>query len=199
VLNAVETSLLGKVALVTGAGSGLGEATARTLARAGARVAVMDVRQAEAKRVAQTISQEAGGDAARALGIGADVSNWSQVSRAIKAVDSAWGRLDIVVNNAGIDYTLPIPDLTAEQFEKVIGVNLTGAFFVAKAAWPLMVRQEGGHIVNVGSTAGKRGWANAAAYCASKWGLNGLTQALVAEGRPHNIRATLIVPGRNAY
>ena len=96
-LNAVETSLLGKVALVTGAGSGLGEATARTLARAGARVAVMDVRQAEAKRVAQTISQEAGGDAARALGIGADVSNWSQVSRAIEKGET-FGFIKILVH-----------------------------------------------------------------------------------------------------
>ena len=208
-MSTLEVSLRGKVALVTGAGSGLGEVTARVLAEAGACVSAVDVRRAEAERVAQAINQEgearhlslevehcrASAPFPRAIALEADVSNWEQASRAVEATREAWGRVDVAVNNAGIDFTLPVTELTVEQWQRVIGVNLTAAFLISKAAFPIMMKQGGGHIVNISSTAGKRGWSNASAYCASKFGLVGFTQAIVAEGRPYGIRASLIVPG----
>jgi NAD(P)-dependent dehydrogenase (short-subunit alcohol dehydrogenase family) len=100
-----------------------------------------------------------------------------------------------VVNNAAIDHTISIADMSIEQWDQVIGVNLRGPFLTAKAALPVMQRQRSGHIVNVASTAATRAWANASAYHASKWGLVGFGRALGVEGRPYNIRVTTVLPG----
>lgn len=183
----MEMNLNGKVALVTGAGSGLGEATARALARHGCRVACLDVREAAARRAAEQIDG--------AIALGCDVSDAEQAARAVEQVASSLGRLDILVNSAAIDHTYSVEELTVEQWDQVIAVNLRGPFLLAKAALPIMKAQQGGHIVNVASTAAVRAWSGASAYHASKWGLVGFGRGLGVEGRPYNIRVTTLIPG----
>ncbi|HEX6293276.1 MAG TPA: SDR family oxidoreductase [Herpetosiphonaceae bacterium] len=187
----MDETLKGKVALVTGAGSGLGEATARAFARAGCNVACVDLRQAAVERVADDLRAQH----VDSLALACDVSDAEGVARTVAALVERWGRLDVVVNNAAVDHTLSVDEMTVEQWDQVIAVNLRGPFLMAKAALPHMRRQQWGHIVNIASTAAKRAWANAAAYHASKWGLVGLGRALGVEGRPDNIRVTTIVPG----
>jgi NAD(P)-dependent dehydrogenase (short-subunit alcohol dehydrogenase family) len=113
----------------------------------------------------------------------------------VQSVAEQMGRLDIVVNNAAIDHTISIAEMTVPQWDKVIAVNLRGPFLFAKAAFPLLRAQGGGHIVNIASTAATRAWANAAAYHASKWGVVGFSRALGVEGRPYDIRVTTVIPG----
>ena len=187
----VEQSLKGKVAIVTGGASGLGEAVSSVLTQAGASVAVVDLNLEGAEEVASRL--RAAGSNATALA--ADVGDAVQVAKTVKSVVEVFGRIDFMINNAGTDYVLPITDMTVEQWDRVIAVNLRGAFLFAKAVFPIMQQQGGGHIVNVASTAAKRAWANAAAYHASKWGLLGFTRAIGVEGRPHRIKATALVPG----
>jgi NAD(P)-dependent dehydrogenase (short-subunit alcohol dehydrogenase family) len=183
--------LRGKAVLVTGAGSGLGEATARAFGRAGCSVACLDVNGDAAERV----SRDLAADDRRAVAIRCDVTDTAAVFEAVSEVAERFGRLDVVVNNAAIDYTLSIATMTVEQWDRVIGVNLRAPFLFAKAALPVMQRQRSGHIVNIASTAATRAWANAAAYHASKWGLRGFGRALGVEGRPDGIRVTTIIPG----
>lgn len=181
----------GKAAIVTGGGSGLGEATATLLARSGVAVVVADLNKERAEWVAAGLRQEGG----NAIAVGVDVGDAQQVQSVVEAALQAFGRIDFVINNAGTDYVLPITEMTIEQWDRVIQVNLRGAFLFAKAVLPVMQEQGGGHIVNVASTAAKRAWANAAAYHASKWGLIGFTRALGVDGRPHGVKATALVPG----
>lgn len=186
-----DDTLKGKVVLITGAGSGLGEATAHAFARAGCAVTCVDINVPAVARVGADL---AAGDAA-CIALECDVSDAESVFRAVDTTVKRFGRLDIVVNNAAVDHTVSVEAMTIAQWDQVIGVNLRGPFLVAKAALPVMRRQRGGHIVNVASTAATRAWANAAAYHASKWGLIGFSRGLSVEGRPDNIRVTTIVPG----
>lgn len=186
-----ETVLKGKVALITGAGSGLGEATARAFAAAGCMVACVDINQAGSERVSKALQEQD----VRAIAVPCDVSNAEAVFATVKTVEEQLGRLDIVVNCAAIDHTLSVDEMTVEQWDQVINVNLRGPFLFAKAAIPLMRQQHAGHIINIASTAATRAWANAAAYHASKWGLVGFSRGLGVEGRPDGIRVTTIIPG----
>lgn len=186
-----QTDTRGKVALITGAGSGLGEATARAFAEAGFGVVCCDVNAQAAERVAADLQQSD----VPSLAIGCDVGNARDVNRGVETAVERMGRLDVVVSCAAIDHTLSVHDMTIEQWDQVIAVNLRGPFLMAKAAWPHMERQGSGHIVNVASTAATRAWANAAAYHASKWGLVGFSRGLGVEGRQSGIRVTTIIPG----
>lgn len=188
---AVYHRLAGKVAIVTGAGSGLGEATTKALARAGVAVAAADMRADAVQRVVDAIVSADG----KAISLTVDVADPAQVQRCVDATVRAFGRLDVVVNNAGVDYTRPFYELSVEEWDRVLDVNLRAAFLFARAAFPIMREQGGGHFVNVASTAALRGWANCAAYHASKWGLLGFTRGLGVDGRPFNIRATALIPG----
>ena len=183
--------LKGKVVLVTGAGSGLGEATAHAFARHGCSLACVDIHQPAAQRVSEAL----GAYDVPSLTIGCDVSSEANVFAAVARTVERLGRLDVVVNCAAIDHTLSVDEMTVSQWDQVIGVNLRGPFLVAKAALPVMREQRAGHILNVASTAATRAWANAAAYHASKWGLVGFGRALGVEGRPDGIRVTTIIPG----
>jgi len=187
----VDQSLKGKAVFITGAGSGLGQATARAFGRAGCAVACVDVNGAAAGRV----SRDLVADDVPTIALACDVSDAEAVFRTVGETAEQFGRLDVAINCAAIDYTLSVEELTVEQWDRVIGVNLRGPFLVAKAALPLMRRQGSGHIVNVASTAALRAWANAAAYHASKWGLVGFGRGLGVEGRPDNVRVTTIIPG----
>ncbi|BDP44001.1 3-oxoacyl-ACP reductase (plasmid) [Deinococcus aetherius] len=184
-------ALLGQVALVTGASSGLGRATALGLARGGADLILLAHGEADLRKVA---------DEVQALGRRAEVS-------AVDLADSAalldavgpgvegLGRLDILINNAGTDVPGPVVDLDVEDWDRVLGVNLRAPFLLSKVAFGHMQRAGRSTIINVSSVAGKRGWADASAYCTSKFSLTGFTQALAAEGKPHGIRASVVYPG----
>lgn len=184
-------ALRGKVVLVTGAGSGLGEATARAFAEAGASVACLDVNGAAAERMSRELTA---GDVA-SLALACDVSDARAVFGGVERVVQQFGRLDVVVNCAAIDHTLSVAEMSVEQWDQVIGVNLRGPFLMAKAALPVMRRQRSGHIVNIASTAATRAWANASAYHASKWGLVGFGRGLGVEGRADGVRVTTVIPG----
>jgi NAD(P)-dependent dehydrogenase (short-subunit alcohol dehydrogenase family) len=177
-------SLEGKTVLVTGGARGLGAAVCRELARAGARVVVADLNQTGAQSVAESLP-----GAARAVKL--DVTNDGEVAAVVDRI----GRFDVLVNNAAVDFTVPIDELAVAQWDAVINVNLRGPFLMSKHAARIMKAQGGGHIVNIASTASKRAWPNASAYHASKWGLLGLSHALHAELRPHRIKVSAVVAG----
>jgi NAD(P)-dependent dehydrogenase (short-subunit alcohol dehydrogenase family) len=175
-------SLEGKAVLVTGGARGLGAAICRELARGGAQLIVADRNEAGAKSVAESVR-------GRALGL--DVTQEAEIARAFDGL----ARLDVLVNNAAVDFTVPIEELATEQWDAVIDVNLRAPFLLSKHAARLMKAQGGGHIVNIASTAAKRAWPNASAYHASKWGLLGLSHALHAELRPQRIKVSAVVAG----
>jgi NAD(P)-dependent dehydrogenase (short-subunit alcohol dehydrogenase family) len=183
--------LTNTVALITGGGSGLGEATARALADAGASVACLDLQRQHAERVAAQIAT----DGAPAIGLGCDVSDADAVFRSVAQVVERFGRVDIAVCCAAVDWVVSVAEMPVEQWDRALAVNLRGPFLVAKAVWPHMARQRSGQIVNICSTAGVRAWGNAAAYHASKWGIRGFSRGLGVEGREHNIRVTTVIPG----
>jgi NAD(P)-dependent dehydrogenase (short-subunit alcohol dehydrogenase family) len=185
------TELHGRVALITGAGSGLGEATARAFAHAGCSVACLDLNQDGAERV----RAELHGDAVESIALHCDVSNAESVFQAVGSVVERFGRLDIAVNCAAVDYVASVDEISVEQWDRIVGVNLRGPFLVAKAALPTMRQQRYGHIVNIASTAAVRAWGNAAAYHATKWGLIGFSRGLGVEGRANGIRVTTVIPG----
>lgn len=184
-------TLLDQVAFVTGAGSGLGEATARAFADAGTSVACVD-RNADA--IAR-LSRELPANGRDHLALPCDVSDAEAVQRAVDGTIDRFGRIDVAVNCAGIDHTYWLEQLTIEQWDQVIGVNLRGPFLVARAVWTHMRRQGGGHIFNIASTSALRAARGATAYSASKFGLLGLGRALNLEGRQDNIRVTTVIPG----
>jgi NAD(P)-dependent dehydrogenase (short-subunit alcohol dehydrogenase family) len=186
-----ESRLRGKVALVTGGGRGLGQAICEVLAKAGATVVAADVDPNAAQRVANELSSPV----SRCDALELDVRDESSVNAAIEEIMSRHGHLDIVVNNAGTDVTAPFDALAVSDWDNVLAVNLRGPFLVAHAAFPLMRNRASGHIVNIISTAGKRAWANATAYHASKWGLLGFSHALHVEGRECGIKVTAVVSG----
>src|SRR5712672_2757334 len=188
-----EPVLKGKVVLVTGAGSGLGEATAHAFARAGCAVVCIDIHGEAAERVRRDLAGQ--GQDTKCIALQCDVSNAEAVFKRIEAVDAHFGRLDIVANCAAIDHTVSVNEMSIEQWDQVINVNLRGPFLMAKAAMPLMRKHHSGHIFNIASTAATRAWANASAYHASKWGLVGFSRGLGVEGRADGIRVTTIIPG----
>ena len=181
----------GKVALITGGGSGLGEATARVFAEAGFAVAVVDINQSNAQRVCDDLVQQD----RQAIAVRCDASDDQQVFATVERVVAELGRLDVVVNCAAVDYVVSVSGMSVRQWDQIVGVNLRGPFLFAKAAWPHLAAQRSGHIVNIASTAATRAWGNASAYHASKWGLVGFSRGLGVEGREHGIKVTTIIPG----
>lgn len=179
--------LKGKVALVTGGGQGLGFAICSTLAEAGLTVIAADINEQNAMKTSEKI----GGTSE---GIKLDVGNEEEVKSTLDAIIDRHGRLDVLINNAGIDVTKSVEEMTVEEFDRVVRVNLHGPFVLSKYTLPLM-KDKGGHIINITSTAAKRVWANASAYHASKWGLLALSYALFVEARQYNIKVTAVVAG----
>ena len=184
-------SLAGKVALITGGASGLGEQVCRVLARDGVHVIVADLREEPAKAVATDIV-DSGGHASAAP---VDLRDETEVAETVRAVLEERGRIDILVNNAGTDVTVSVEDISVEEWDRILAVNLRGPFLMARTVLPFMQTQRSGHIVNIVSTAAKRAWANASAYHASKWGLLGFSHALHVEARPLGVKVTAVVAG----
>ncbi len=183
--------LVGKVALVTGGGQGLGAAICRMLGEAGAIVVVVDVRVESADNVALEIQADGG----KAIALELDVCNEHQAQSVIDQVLQHFGHLDILINNAGTDVTLPVEELAIADWDRILAVNLRAPFILSKLVLPTMKQRGHGHIVNIASTASKRAWANASAYHASKWGLLGFSHALHVEARPHQIKVTAVIAG----
>jgi NAD(P)-dependent dehydrogenase (short-subunit alcohol dehydrogenase family) len=183
--------LAGKSILVTGGGSGLGAALCQVLAGAGAAIVVGDIRRDSAERIAGLLREEG----AQAHPLAFDVGEPEDARQAIDVAISACGRLDVLINNAGTDITCPIEELDYADWNRVIHTNLYGPFLMSKYAAQHMREQKGGAIVNIASTAARRAWPNASAYHASKWGVLGLSHALHAELRPHNIKVTAVIAG----
>jgi NAD(P)-dependent dehydrogenase (short-subunit alcohol dehydrogenase family) len=186
-----QKKLEGLTALVTGGGQGLGEAICRTLAKEGVEVLIADIQTAAASKVAETICNAGG----KAQSLALNVADRASVARAVEAIERDHGRLDILINNAGTDVTKPIDELSEDEWDRVLHVNLFGPFYLSKKLLPMMEQQGGGSIINIASTAAKRAWANASAYHASKWGLLGFTHALHVEARAKNVRVTALVAG----
>jgi 3-oxoacyl-[acyl-carrier protein] reductase len=182
--------LAGRVAIVTGGGSGIGAATARALAGEGAQVVLAGRHLDSLAAVAGEI-EAAGGSALTAP---TDVRDEAQVNALVDRTLQAFGRVDILVNSAGLSPWINMDEMTAAVWDETLGVNLRGAFLAAKAVWPHMRGQRSGQIFNISSVASFQPYEGQAAYCASKYGLNGLTVVLALEGQPHNIRAYAICP-----
>lgn len=183
--------LVGKVALVTGASSGIGEATAIALALEGASVALVARRADRLEKVFQHISDKSG----QAISIVADVADEIQAHDMVQRVHAQWGRIDILVNNAGIMQLGLIDGANTEEWRGMININLLGLMYATRAALPAMKMQSGGHIINISSTAGLEANANTAVYSATKFAVGAFTEALRKENHSHKIRVTLIEPG----
>lgn len=188
--NPAEAELFaGKTILVTGGASGLGAALCHVLSSCGANIVVGDLNLDKAQTVAALLETPAG----RTHAIGFNVGDPVAAERAIDETVSRFGRIDVLLNNAGTDVTCSIDELSYSDWDRVIRTNLYGPFLLSKYAARHM--KDGGHIVNIASTAAKRAWPNASAYHASKWGLLGLSHALHAELRPKKIKVTAVLAG----
>ena len=182
--------LKGRVVLITGAGRGIGRALAQAFAAAGAKVALLG----KTKKNLLEVQKELKDSGAQTVVLAADVSDEGAVSRAVAAAEQQLGPVDVLVNNAGVFALVPVEKMDALVFDRMIAVNLRGPFLMSRAVLPVMKSRKRGHIVNISSTAGRRGFAGGGAYCASKFGLAGLTEAMRYEARASNVRVTCVYP-----
>ena len=181
------------VGIVTGGGRGIGRGVALALAREGAHVVIADLPSTQQDMEETRALVEAEG--AQALLVHCDVTDWAQVSAIAKAALDRFGRIDVLVNNAGVIGVAPVVAMTEEQWDRVIDVNLKGTFLCSKAVAPHMMERRAGRIVNMSSMAGKRGAPAVAHYCASKFGIIGFTQSLAVELGPFNVTVNAVCPG----
>jgi NAD(P)-dependent dehydrogenase (short-subunit alcohol dehydrogenase family) len=183
-----------KIAIVTGAGRNIGEAIAELYASEGARVAVVDLDEGAARRVADAIN---GKTAGRAIAVGCDVSDSANVQRLVRRVVDEWGGVDILVNNVAITDRTTILELSEEEWDRVIKVTLTSQFLCSKYAAKQMAAQgRGGRIICLSSTSGHRGRKDATAYTAAKGGVLNLVRSMAIQLAPHNIRVNSVTPNR---
>jgi NAD(P)-dependent dehydrogenase (short-subunit alcohol dehydrogenase family) len=187
----VEKPLTEKVALVTGGGRGIGRAIGKALGAAGARVVVTARTQAAIDGVAQEIVDAGGAAAAMAM----DLADESSVRPVFAAVRERFGRLDVLVNNAGIGLYGPVKDVPLEDLDRMVGVNLRGTFLCCQEAMRIMAPQKSGYIINISSVVGFKGYPKQAGYTATKHAVMGLTKSLAVEAQEHGIRTSAILPG----
>ena len=183
-------SLKGKIALVTGAGKGIGKAVAIALAKEGANVGLI----ARTEKDLETVAGEI-----KTLGVKvyyaiADISKMEQVVAAVEKIESELGLIDILINNAGTGTFAKFMEMEPAEWENIIKVNLFGVYYTTRAVLPQMIERQSGDIINISSTAGKNGGAITSAYSASKFAVFGLGESLMQEVRKHNIRVTTLAP-----
>lgn len=183
--------LAGKVAIVTGASSGIGEATAVALASEGASVGLVARRAERLNGLVERIATSGG----QAISCVADVANESEVKAAVDKILTAHSRIDILINNAGVQLLGPIDGADTEEWRRMIDINLLGLMYAVHAVLPTMRSKQSGHIVNVSSVAGRYAFANAGVYCATKWGVCAFSESLRREAIKDKIRVTAIEPG----
>jgi len=186
-----ENPLAGKVALVTGASRGIGLAIARTLGRMGAKLALCA--RDPARLAAATAEFERAGIPAHA--IPTDVTRSADLRSLVQKTEESLGPIEILVNNAGIGYFAPVQEAAEANWDAVLDTNLKAVFLLSRLVAPGMIERRGGHIVNIASLAGKNAFAGGGIYCASKWGLLGLTQCMAEDLRAYGIRVCAICPG----
>lgn len=179
-----------RVALVTGASRGIGRVTVKALAEAGYRV----VATARSGALLDELQQEVEAAGGECLPVVADAADADDAARAVSTAADKFGRLDVLVNNAGIGILGPVVDTSIEDFDRQVASNLRSVFLHTRAAVPLMIAQGGGHLVNIASISGLKGFAGASSYVATKFAAVGFSRALDIELRPHNIKVTAICP-----
>ena len=181
--------LLGQVVIITGAGRGIGRAVVTELALAGARLVLVARRGADLARAAEQVGED------RATVVAGDVTDEATAAAAVARAQEWGGRLDVVVNNAGVGWRGVTHEMPIEAWRRLMEVNLTGVFLFTRAALPVMLAQRRGHIVNIASGAGRLGMAESAAYSASKFGVIGFTEAVGLEVRQSGVKVSVVEPG----
>ena len=184
-------NITGKVVVITGASSGLGEATARLLAKSGA-IVVLGARRSDRIEALAAELKKAGG---QALAVATDVVQRDQVKRLVDTAVESFGRIDVMLNNAGIMPLAPLEQLKVDEWDQMIDVNLKGMLYGIAAALPYMKDQKSGHFINVSSVYGHKLGPDATVYCATKHAVRALSEGLRQEVKPYNIRTTVISPG----
>ncbi len=187
----MNNNIQGKVVVITGASSGLGEATARLLSAEGASV-VLGARRVN--RI-QSLADELTSNGGKALAVITDVTHYDQVKRLVDAAVQAYGRIDVMINNAGLMPQSPLERLKIDEWNMMIDVNIKGVLYGIAAALPYMQQQKSGHIINVSSVAGHKVRPPASVYAATKHAVRALSEGLRQEVKPYNIRTTVISPG----
>ena len=177
--------------MVTGGLRGIGRAIAEQLAGEGAAVAVLSTSEPGSLAVADALRSLGG----RALGLAADVSDPTALDAAVASVEQGLGPVDILVNDAGVALRRPVGEMRDEDWDRVLAINLSGPFYLARRCVPGMAERRWGRVINISSISGRVGTAGMTAYCASKWGLNGFTQALAAEVKERNVLVAAVLPG----
>ena len=191
------TSWKGKTALVTGSTKGIGLAVAEALLNEGMNVAISARTQEDVRAVVAALEAS---HPKRLLGASCDVRSEQEVAALYRSIDETWGGLDVLVNNAGIGFFKKLEEMTLQEWNSILETNLTGVFLCTRAAIPRMRKRGGGYIVNMSSLAGRNAFPTATAYNTSKFGLNGLSEALMQEVRYDGIRVTYLMPGSvNTY
>jgi NADP-dependent 3-hydroxy acid dehydrogenase YdfG len=187
----MSNNIEGKVVVITGASSGLGEATARHLSAQGATV-VLGARRVE--RI-ESLADELSGSGGKALAVATDVTDSDQVKKLVEAAVETYGRVDVMLNNAGLMPHSPLERLKVEDWEQMIDVNIKGVLYGIAAALPFMKEQKSGHFINVSSVAGHKIRAGGVVYAATKHAVRVISEGLRMEVKPYNIRTTVISPG----
>ncbi|HEV2386871.1 MAG TPA: SDR family NAD(P)-dependent oxidoreductase [Candidatus Acidoferrales bacterium] len=190
-MSANRQPLAGQVALVTGSSRGIGWAVARRLGVLGARVSLC-ARSAGPLELARRRLAEQG---VTALATRADVTHPAQIGRLVRATRRALGEIDILVNNAGVGWFGPLAEATEREWDRILNTNLKGPFLMIRAVAPAMIRRRSGNIVNIASLAGKNAFAGGGVYCASKWGLLGMSYSAAEDLRGYGIRVSVVCPG----
>jgi 3-oxoacyl-[acyl-carrier protein] reductase len=185
-----EKPLEGKVALITGANRGIGLAVAHSLAALGASLSLSARDGNRLEAVARELKS-----LTKVVTIPADLTRPAEVATIVPETELALGPVDILVNNAGVGTFSPVQDATESDWDTMLDTNLKAVFLLTRAVAPSMIRRRAGHIVNIASLAGKNAFAGGAVYCASKWGLLGLTQCAAEDLRAHGIRVSAVCPG----
>jgi len=189
----IEMRLNKKITLITGGGQGIGETIARLFAQNGAETIICDINEKRAKNVADKINQNGG----VAISFKTDVACVEEVEKLFGFIKKRYGRLDILVNNAGISPKQKFEEITEDDWDKVLNVNLKGCFLCSKQAFEIMKKIQSGRIINMSSAAGQMGgYASSVHYAASKAGILGFTKALARVGGPYNITVNAIAPGK---
>ena len=186
-----EKVLAGKAALVTGASRGIGFAIARKLGLMGAKVAIC---ARDAKKL-EDAAARLRNDGVEVLAATADVASAAEIASLVTKTEKALGSIEILVNNAGVGYFGPVQEADEQNWDSVLDTNLKSVFLLSKAVAPGMIERRAGHIINIGSLAGKNAFKNGSIYCASKWGLMGLTECMAEDLREFGIRVSVICPG----
>jgi len=187
----MSAQLDGKVAVVTGAGRGIGRVIAQTLAASGIHI----VAAARTAEEIDSLADEITGAGGKAIAVRTDVTDEAGVEELFGVIDDKCGRIDILINNAGMGVFSHIVDCSSEDFDRVLAVNAGGTFLCSREALKRMIPQKSGYIINISSVLGIRAYVNQGAYTAGKHGVMGLTKTLAIESQPHGIRVSAILPG----